>query len=319
MAPRGSQRSGFTLIELLVVIAIIAILVGLLLPAVQKVRQSAGISQSHNNLKQIVLAMHSYQNANGGLPGYYSSKMDYTYTMSGTSYVGYKYRGEGTQTFLSSLLPFLEQGMLADSPKGRQISLSAPGTVPFYDYDYGYSYGFSGTPMKMFVSPIDPTVGANGTASGGGVTSYWTNASAFPYYSMQSTSYINPPSSGYSSSSSSSGTQATLAASFPDGASQTIALAESFGAPVYSTSPTSVAPQYWGNQNYAYFTTTTNYTRAWDMTKSTGTNVLINSSWSSHPVGMVDGSVRNVSKSVSPTTWLMAIKPDDGQPNPNDW
>jgi prepilin-type N-terminal cleavage/methylation domain-containing protein len=140
----GTQRRGFTLVELLVVIAIIAVLIGLLLPAVQKVREAAARMHSMNNLKQLALAVHQFADDRVGLiPDKW-----------GTEDAGGKLRSVHV-----NILPYIEQGGVYQAYVTSQTgSLSG-------------SY-----PIRIFCSPSDPTVRPNEPH---GCTSYPINGYLF--------------------------------------------------------------------------------------------------------------------------------------------
>jgi prepilin-type N-terminal cleavage/methylation domain-containing protein/prepilin-type processing-associated H-X9-DG protein len=122
---RPRARRGFTLIELLVVIAIIALLMGLLLPAVQRTRESAARARCQNNLKQIGLALHAYCEANGRFPPAYVGDPNADGSAFGVSY-GDDYRNGPTGfAWGVFLLPYLEQNNLY-----QQFDLKQPCWAP---------------------------------------------------------------------------------------------------------------------------------------------------------------------------------------------
>jgi prepilin-type N-terminal cleavage/methylation domain-containing protein/prepilin-type processing-associated H-X9-DG protein len=137
------QRSAFTLIELLVVIAIIAILIGLLLPAVQKVREAAARMQCQNNLKQFSLALHNYHDANQHFPvgGQLVFINDWTWNWSWPPE-----EHSPSWSWIAQVLPYMEQDNLYVQAGVRNNPLN-------------YNLAADATQVRSFLCPSDPDSG----------------------------------------------------------------------------------------------------------------------------------------------------------------
>jgi prepilin-type N-terminal cleavage/methylation domain-containing protein len=334
--PGRRQAAGFTLIELLVVIAIIAILIGLLVPAVQKVREAAARAKCSNNMKQMTLATHNCNDANGRLP-----------PQAGT------FGGAYFAPLLFHLLPYIEQDNTWKAAAYLDFSAAVgtpapnPGTTinigviwPTWDsVNTGTNTFLRQTKIPTYQCPSDPSLGncidwCNGDAS---------YAGNFQVFGGQVNQTSNTNWDG----------QARLPATIPDGTSTTIFFAEKYsrcngtGNPggtwwmrgVYHGQqglPGGSDDSYPGDRLSAVFAGGRGHDGVVFRT-GTASKFLVQPlpflsnpgpcdrrlASSPHTAGMNvalgDGSVRFLSAGISPQTWWAACTPAGGEVLGSDW
>jgi len=298
-------RSAFSLIELLVVIAIIAVLIGLLLPAVQKARESASRIKCANNVKQLGLAIQNYASGRGDqLPP--SNFYQVVNSQTGNA-------AEGSAFY--AILPFCEQANVFN-----QFTQDIPNP--------GYLGAQYVAINPLHVCPTDPTT-VNGVGKLDGKTATGNYALNLALFGANGTFNIKGALSPYS------------VALIPDGASNTISMVETSGCfpgyPAvdpqsgtfenfmtwdYPAYPNTLGP-YWPNPDE--LPGQPNYSGLYALPQLGVTQMAANPNLcqSYHPgvmnIGMMDGSVRIVSSSVGQTTWTNALNPADGLVLGSDW
>jgi len=299
------KRRGFTLIELLVVIAIIGILIALLVPAVQKVRDAAARTQTNNNLKQITLASHNCQDVYKKLPPYYGT-FGASPGLPNTVHV--------------YLMPYYEQDNLYTSILAADQAAKAGGQIV-------------AAVVPPLLSPQDPTQ----TAAGLNTSNMLANLRVFCDMGSNALYTADIVASGVAPSG--PGT-AGIPRTFLDGTSNTLMFSTGFmnctntpATLTYNTPPGALGSQYspfFGNTGFtnalppaATAGTTGGATEIFQLLPTQtacDTNFVAQAmSAGGLSVSLADGSVRMINPGISTFSWTIAQQPNDGLVFDNTW